>query len=138
MKLYDEDDDDDSAYEASSNSEGSSDESDSGWVPRNITVALNQQNDRQMKAKANNPKLFTKGTSPLEKDILKFMTGENVVCPQFLPMLYEDVQLTSVAIAASANDSSIPLSEHIRKEFFYHCFNKFTKALASEPALFAE
>lgn len=91
MRLFDENDEDDSAYEASSDSEGSSGDSDNGWMPRNVTITLNQHNDRQIKAKANNPKVFTKGTSPLEKDILKFMTGENVACPQYLPMFSEDV-----------------------------------------------
>lgn len=97
MRLFDEDDEDDSAYEASSDSDRSED-SDSGWMPRKVAIVLNQNNDKQIKSKANNPKLFTKGTSPLEKDILKFMTGENVACPQYLPMLNEDVQLTVVAM----------------------------------------
>lgn len=50
----------------------------------------------------------------------------------------EDAQVSAVALQACAHDSEIPMSEMIRKEFFYKCFNNFTQALAASPALFAE
>jgi len=65
------------------------------------------------------------------------MGGQEVACPQFLPMSKDDCIVTTMALKFAAHDPDIPLSEIIRKEFFYKCFNSFTTALAAEPALFA-
>lgn len=53
-------------------------------------------------------------------------------------MLHEDAQLSVITMQAAAHDSAIPISEYVRKEFFYKCFTSFTKALSAEPALFAD
>jgi len=52
-------------------------------------------------------------------------------------MSKDDCIVTTLALKFAANEPDIPLSEIIRKEFFYKCFNSFTTALAAEPALFA-
>jgi len=78
-----------------------------------------------MRTKRNNPLKFTKGTSPFERDIISFVFGELVACPQYLPMLPEDATYTVTAMQAAAHDSSIPIGEFIRKEFFHKAFTSF-------------
>lgn len=40
----------------------------------------------------------------------------------------------NVYMAASMNPT-IPISEYVRKEFYYRCFTKFIDTIAAEPAL---
>jgi hypothetical protein len=53
-------------------------------------------------------------------------------------MFTEDIGISVNVIKIVANDSEIPLSELIRKEFFHKCFTSFTSSLGAEPALFAD
>lgn len=61
-----------------------------------------------------------------------------MACPSYLPMFNDDTVITAIAIKAASHDPEIPMSELVRREFFYNCFSNFTKALNAEPALFAE
>lgn len=81
---------------------------------------------------------FTKGTTPFEKDVLAFVLGENVACPRYLPMLETDANMTVTACHAAIHDSNIPLSEFMKKEFFYRCYMSFKTAIGAEPSLIAD
>jgi hypothetical protein len=60
-------------------------------------LPIKMRNGKKMKTKKNTLK-FTQGTSPFEKDILNFVSGELVACPQYLPMLPEDATYTVTAL----------------------------------------
>lgn len=53
-------------------------------------------------------------------------------------MFNDDATITAIAIKAASFEPNVPISELVRREFFYNCFTNFTKALGAEPALFAE
>lgn len=122
--------------------EGSSERSQSsgsedGYCPRKKIAAYKNAHGKKMKTKKNTLK-FTQGTSPFEKDILNFVSGELVACPQYLPMLPEDATYTVTALQAAAHDSSVPIGEYIRKEFFHKAFTSFEKAIQAAPELIAD
>jgi hypothetical protein len=89
------------------------------FVQRKHMVMFKETHGKAMKEKKGNPKKFTDGTNPEIKDLLKFIMDENWGCPSYFPMLEEDAKVTEVTLMASGNDPEIPISEHIRKEFFY-------------------
>lgn len=83
-------------YDSENNdSHHSSDGSEGSWVPRRQQVANKEAHGGNIRKK--NGKLkFTKGTTPLEKDLVKFMASENVACPSFWPMLGQDTLLKPI------------------------------------------
>ena len=85
-----------------------------------------------------NKNRFTKGTNPIQAEKLKFMLSENIACPQYLPMMREDWNLTPAAMMGAIYDSEIPMSEHIRKEIFHTSFTKFSSAIQAEPSLIVD
>lgn len=68
----------------------------------------------------------------------KYILGELTAQPQYLPMLPSDAKLSSVALFAAGHDGEVPLSELVRKQFFYKCFSEFEKAISANPAFVAE
>lgn len=92
-------------------------------------VMFKEAHGKTMREKKNNPKRFTDGTNPEIKDLVKFIMDENWGCPQYLPMLTEDAKVSDVTILAAGNDPEIPVSEHIRKEFFYKASMAFHSAV---------
>ena len=53
-------------------------------------------------------------------------------------MTTDDASLSVVALHAAINDSEIPLSEFIRKEFYYKSYMSFSTAIGAEPSLIAD
>ena len=88
-----------------------------------------------MRTKKSMPLKFTKGTNPFEKDIISFVIAENIQCPINLPMLMQDADMTALTLHAASNNSNVPISEYIKKEFFYRCYMGFSKAFGGDPAL---
>ena len=70
--------------------------------------------------------------------MLRFVLGENIACPQYLPMLHSDVNLSVTTCHAAIHDSEIPISEYMKKEFFYRCYMSFSTAIGAEPSLIAD
>ena len=101
-------------------------------------VLFKEAHGAKLKKQNKKPHLFTKGTSPFEKDILAFVLGENIACPQYLPMNPADVNMTVTTCHAAIHDSEIPISEYMKKEFFYRCFTSFSTAIGAEPSLIAD
>ena len=66
---------------------------------------------------------------------IKFLVDELIACPSFLPMDEEDAIVTPSVFQANIMNPNIPLSELIRKEFYYNCYTSFSKAIQAEPAL---
>ena len=46
--------------------------------------------------------------------------------------------MTVTTCHAAIHDSEIPLSEYMKKEFFYRCFTSFSTAIGAEPSLIAD
>ena len=86
----------------------------------------------------NQPLRFTKGSSPFENDVLRFVLAENIQCPMNLPMLMKDANLTVTTCHAAIHDPSVPISEYIKKEFFYRCYMGFSTAIGAGPSLIAD
>ena len=99
---------------------------------------FNEAHGRTMKEKKNNPNKFTKASNPELKDLLKFMMSENGGCPSYLPMLDEDTKFTEATLITASHDPEIPISEQIRKEFFFKSYLAFHKAVQADPAIFAD
>jgi hypothetical protein len=78
---------------------------------------------------------FTEGTNPLTKQCLEFMVNDAIACPWYLPMDENDAKVTERVIAASIHNPHIPISEYIRKEFYWNCISNFRKAIDANPAL---
>ena len=76
----------------------------------------------KLRSQKRNPLRFTKGTTPFEKDVLRFVVADNVACPQFFSMQEADVNMTITTCHAAIHDPNIPISEYMRKEFFYRAF----------------
>ena len=68
-------------------------------------------------------------------DVLRFMLDDSIACPQFVPMEEEDGHMTKNAIHCATLNQEIPISEYIRKEFFFNCYKKFIQAISADPAL---
>ena len=49
-----------------------------------------------------------------------------------------DVNMTVTTCHAAIHDTNIPLSEYMKKEFFYRCFTSFSTAIGAEPSLVAD
>lgn len=49
-----------------------------------------------------------------------------------------DVNMTVTTCHAAIHDSAIPISEFMKKEFFYRCYMNFSTAIAAEPSLIAD
>ena len=75
-----------------------------------------------LKTKKSFPTKFTNGTDPFERDVIKFVLGENTNCPSYLPMQAADVNMTLTTCHAAIHDDKIPISEYMKKEFFYRCY----------------
>lgn len=70
--------------------------------------------------------------------MMKFIITEAHTCPSFLPRAAGDAKLSTAAMHAAIHDSGIPVSEYIRREYFYTAFTEFSAAIGNEPALLAE
>ena len=66
------------------------------------------------------------------------MTNDDVATPTFLPMEEEDAIISKFVIEAAIINSSVPLSEYAKREFFWKCFTKFQTAVKAEPAQIKE
>lgn len=66
---------------------------------------------------------FTNQSRPELKDneVLQYMLNEDRICPGFLPMDEKDTIITPNAYIAASINEYIPISEYIRKEFYYTC-----------------
>ena len=80
---------------------------------------------------------FTAATNPVEKDLMKYMLNEAESCPLWLPMLPSDSTLTAPSLKAVMHDPSVIISEFVRKQFFFKCFNAFAGAIKSDAVGFA-
>ena len=65
--------------------------------------------------------------------MLKFVISDNIAAPMFLPMLESDVNLSVTTCHAAILNPNIPISEYMRKEFFYRCYMGFAKAVEASP-----
>ena len=95
------------------------------FIPRCKLQAYMVNEGLNIKTKSGKGMKFTKATDPRVKEIMTFMGDENINCPQFLPMNYDDAKLTNVAIESTILNPHIPLSEHVRKENFFKFFQGF-------------
>lgn len=66
---------------------------------------------------------------------LEFMVNDNVATPLYLPMEEQDAIISKYVIEASIVDSTVPLSEYVRREFYWKCFTKFNAAIKADPGL---
>ena len=79
---------------------------------------------------------MTKGSDPSIKDKLEFLLDESRACPQFLPMNPEDAIVSKTVMEAAAlSEGKIPISELIRKEFYYECSEAFRTAISADAGL---
>ena len=122
---------DEEANEGSSEDNGSDssdddDNSEEAFVPRKKMLMFKEAHGAKLRGQKRNPLRFTKGTTPFEKDVLKFVLADNVACPQFFSMQEADVNMTITTCQAAIHDSNIPISEYMRKEFFYRAFQRFS------------
>lgn len=53
-------------------------------------------------------------------------------------MLMSDANMTVTTCHAAIHDENIPISEYMKKEFFYRCYTGFSKAIGAEPSLVAD
>ena len=64
---------------------------------------------------------LTAGTDPTVEKRLTFLANDNIACPGFLPMEPSDAQVTGNVVTANLLNPDIPLTELMRKEFYYDC-----------------
>ena len=107
------------------------------FVPREHLLMFKEAHGFNLRKKKTRPQ-FTKGTTPFERDVLRFVLTENVACPRYLPLNEADVSMTVTTCHAAIHDSNIPLSEFMKKEFFYRCYMGFSRAIGAEPSLIAD
>ena len=69
---------------------------------------------------------------------MQFVLGSNIACPRYLPMQEADVNMTVTTCKAAIQDPNIPISEYMKKEFFFRCFTNFSQAIGAEPSLIAD
>lgn len=105
------------------------------FVPRVKLQAYMMNEGPNLRTKRNEGKKFTKATDPRNKDVVNFMADENINCPYYLPMNFDDAKVTNVVIESAIANPHIPMSEHIRKENFYKFFQGFNQAIQADPAL---
>ena len=91
--------------------------------------------DKVLREKQGNPLRFTDGTDPRVKKLIEFLVDDSNATPRFLPMNPSDSNISANVIHAASINSMIPISEYVRKEFYYNCFTKFIDALGVNPAL---
>ena len=113
---------------ASSESSDIWEDSEAAFVPRETLVLFKEAHGAKLRTQKRQPLKFTKGTSPFERDILKFVLGENISCPRNLPMLMSDANMTVTTCYAAIHDPNIPISEYMKKEFFYRCYMSTIRA----------
>jgi len=53
-------------------------------------------------------------------------------------MLPEDAKITSTAMNVASIDPMVPVSELVRKEFYFKAASTFQKAVGAQPAMFAD
>ena len=68
---------------------------------------------------------LTEGTDPTKILKLSFLVNDGIACPSFLPMEPSDCQLSANVIFANLLNPDIPMSELMRKEFYYDCIQNF-------------
>ena len=78
---------------------------------------------------------LTEGTDPTKILKLSFLVNDGIACPSFLPMEPSDCQLSANVIFANLMNPDIPMSELMRKEFYYDCIQNFRQAMNVNPAL---
>ena len=135
--LYEDEEDNyqDGVRIAPSSSENSDSEAEEKFIPRCKLKAYQEIGGKVMKQKLKNPNKFTKGTDPAAVDKMQFLLDEAIACPQFLPLVEEDVQLNDAVIRAAIEASDIPLSEFMKKQRFYSSISGFCEAVKADSAL---
>ena len=101
------------------------------FIPR-IKIAAYKENpdmNKRLKEKRNNEFRFTDGTNPFKCEKIRFLIDEGISCPNFLPMNQEDAIPSKFAFKAAQIVPNVPISEFVRKEFFYDCFTKFSTSI---------
>jgi hypothetical protein len=93
---------------------------------------------KAMKQKKGNKMRFTEATDPKRKEFFEFMVSDAIACPRYLPMDENDSKVTSSVMYAMLVNPDIPMSEYIRKEFYWNCVQGFREAMTAEPALIKE
>lgn len=103
---------------------------------RKPSLEFEKKEQKDLKVKKNSLK-FTKGDNPAIKDnqILEFMLNEYRTCPGFLPMEERDTFISKTAFLAASINEEIPITEYVRKEFYFKCAQKFEEAIKADPAL---
>ena len=87
--------------------------------------------DKVLKESKQDPVKFTISSDPRVKQLLEFLIDDSFLCPDFLPMSPNDSVISANVYMAASLNPHIPISEYVRKEFYYHCFNKFITAIAA-------
>ena len=92
--------------------------------------------EKDMRNSAANALKLTKGSDPAIKDKLEFLLDDSRACPQFLPMNPEDAIVSKTVMEAAAlSEGRIPISELIRKEFYFECAEAFRTAISADAGL---
>ena len=78
---------------------------------------------------------LTKASDPAIRDKLEFMLDDSRACPLYLPMNPEDAIVSKAVLEAAQLNAEIPISEYIRKEFYFECVNAFREAISADPGL---
>ena len=111
------------------------------YIPRRLLPAYRDQmqasdKDKDRRTSVANALKLTKGSDPAIKDKLEFLLDESRACPQFLPMNQEDAIVSKTVLEAAAlSEGKIPISELIRKEFYYECSEAFRTAISADAGL---
>lgn len=64
---------------------------------------------------------LTSGSDPKNEEKIAFMVNDNVACPSFLPMEPADAKTSGNVILANIVNPNIPMTELMRKEFYFDC-----------------
>ena len=97
-----------------------------------------QPDGKDRKARRQKPKIETRAARKIDKGLLAFMQKEGVSCPSWLPMLDEDTVLKPIHLLVAQHIPEIPMTEIIRKEYYWRCSSSFEQALGGNPKLFSE
>lgn len=66
---------------------------------------------------------------------MEYMLNEKKHAPLYLPMEQDDCRVTKAVMDCCDIDDSIPISEYIRKEFYYDTFTAFSKGQTGIPEM---
>ena len=106
-------------------SEASSDEEEDEYIPRHMIAAYKEVHGKNIKQVTGKDMKLTEGTDPTKILKLSFLVNDGIACPSFLPMEPSDCQLSANVIFANLMNPDIPMSELMRKEFYYDCIQNF-------------